>query len=97
LIARGIDYVGGIFGVNLPPDVVDFIANAIQGFLHYLIDWIKKLFGDDVLGSHTGTATIHSYIPELERYWNEAIPILGLGVCRCRWMLAHQMHWRLES
>ena len=97
LIARGIDYVGGIFGVNLPPDVVDFLANAIQGFLHYLIDWIKKLFGDDVLGSQTGTATIHSYTQNWKgtgtkqsQSWDWVFA--GAGGC---WRT--RMHWRLES
>ena len=97
LIARGIDFVGGIFGVNLPPDVVDFIANAIQGFLHKLIDWIKKLLGDDVLGSQAGTATIHSYTQNWKgtgtkqsKSWDWVFAGAG-GRWRTR------MHWRLES
>jgi hypothetical protein len=97
LIARGIDYVGGIFGVNLPPDVVDFIANAIQGFLHYLIDWFKKLFDDDVLGSHTRIVTIHSYTQNWKdtgtkqsKSWDWVFAGAG-GRWRTR------MHWRLES
>jgi hypothetical protein len=97
LIARGIDFVGGVFGVNLPPDIVNFIANAIQGFLHKLIDWIKKLFGDDVLGSHIRTATIHSYTQNWKdtgtkqsKSWDWVFAGAG-GRWRTR------MHWRLES
>lgn len=97
LIARGIDVVGGVYGVNLPPDVVNFIANAIQGFLHKLIDWIKKLLGDDVLGSQTGTAKIHSYTQnwtgtgtKQSKSWDWVFAGAG-GRWRTR------MHWRLES
>lgn len=97
LIARGIDAVGGVFGVNLPPEVVDFIANAIQGFLHKLIDWIKKLLGDDVLGSQTGKAKIHSYTQnwtgtgtKQSKSWDWVFAGAG-GRWRTR------MHWRLES
>jgi hypothetical protein len=97
LIARGLDYVGGIFGVNLPKDVLDFIANAIQGLVHKLIDWIKGLFGDDVLGCNSRTAIINSYTAT----WN------GTGTKQSkswdcvfageggRWRT--RMHWRLES
>jgi len=97
LIARGIDYVGGIFGVNLPNDVINFIANAIQKFLHELIDWIKGLFGDDVLGSHAHTAIIHSYTQnwngtgtKQSKSWD--CVFAGAGG---RWRT--RMHWRLES
>ena len=97
LIARGIDYVGGAFGVNLPPDVLDFIANTIQGFLHKMLDWIKKLFDNDVLGSKTGTAKIHSYTQnwpgtgtKQSKSWDWVFA--GAGG---RWRTT--MHWRLES
>jgi hypothetical protein len=97
MIARGITAIGDVFRVNLPPDVVDFIANAIQGFLHKLIDWIKKLLGDDVLGSHVRTAKIHSYTQNWKdtgtkrsKSWD--CVFAGAGG---RWRT--RMHWRLES
>ena len=97
LIARGIDYVGGSLGVNLPKDVIDFIANAIQGFIHKLIDWIKSLFGDDVLGSDVRTAIINGYTQnwngtgtKQSKSWD--CVFAGAGG---RWRT--RMHWRLES
>jgi hypothetical protein len=97
LIARGIDFVGGIFGVNLPPDVVDFIANAIQGFLHSVIDWIKKVLGDDVLGSHAGTAKIHSYTQNWKDTGTKQSKSFDWVFAGAGGRWRTRMHWRLES
>jgi hypothetical protein len=62
-----------------------------------LIDWFKKLFDDDVLGSHTRIATIHSYTQNWKdtgtkqsKSWDWVFAGAG-GRWRTR------MHWRLES
>lgn len=100
LLELGEKFVGGVLGRNLPPEVANFVANAINGFILKLLDWLRRVFGDsadDVLGSHVRTATIHSYTQNWKdtgtkrsKSWNWVFAGEG-GVWRTR------MHWQLES
>lgn len=61
LLARGVIGAGAYFGITIPPDVANYIANVVKTFFDKLINWLAGLLhnDDDVLGTATATATIN--------------------------------------
>lgn len=98
LLGRGIVQVGAYFGVSIPPEVANYIANIVKSFFDSLINWLKGLLSndDDVLGTKTATATIHG----LQGGWSTG----GLKAPPFDWVYAGEggrwrttMHWQLAK